>query len=838
MVAMLNELTFLNDTYFLNPAHVDLYRERYALKGADGLAIESDIYETFTRVVNYIYKNDKEHAAKALRKRIEKKLIDAGRPLAQAGTDTKNLFNCFVLGFADDTREAISELKRQHFNIQAQGGGTGMNFSTLRPRGSVCKKNQSRSSGAVGFITDISYQSSNIQQGGNRSGANMGTMEDWHPDLLDFVTRKSRSNWENVRKFAAITNEDDFSYFQWDNHYQWQQFNVSVMLSDKFIEAVMEDSKDPWQLQWRGTRWYLWRFENTVGPKSGKEHHREIVVTAPDETTARYKASSQVPFFNNKNMKLVEGPYDLTAKQWYRLICQNAWEDGCPGVIFIDLARRFHNGEYFNPLSSTNPCAEQFLPVNSVCCLASVVLPSFWKDGKFDWVDFKDTIHEAVRGLDNMTELNETGEVGIDANTRRERRIGLGTIGMAELLILAGKKYSSHEGREFARQVLKFLRDESYKASIELAIERNPFPGFDFEGFSKSYFFKSLPADIQGQIKQHGIRNVTVLTQAPTGTTGTITGYSQGCEPYYYMYLVRNSRVGTFADGSPAFRKWLADNNINYADFDYNVSNLRAATKLPDYFEEAHEISWEDHLKMQAVFASFVDSSVSKTINLPADATVEDVERAYLLAYQLGIKSTTIYRDGSKQQILESASKKAGASRPPTITPNHAPRRPEALECDIHHTSVKGEKWTVLVGLLNDKPYEVFCAPQEAFEIGAKYKKGTIRKNGGGKYNLELEDLTLKNISKLLQTDEHRALTRMLSISLRHGVPVSFIRSQLEKSEGTVVDFSKAVSRVLGKYKDDFSSTMKRTCTNCGSSNILAKAGCDECLDCNFQKCS
>lgn len=401
-----------------------------------------------------------------------------------------------------------------------------------------------------------------------------------------------------------------------------------------------------------------------------------------------------------------------------------------------------------------------------------------------------------------------------------------------------GLKYSSQKGRNFTSKILEFLRDKAYEASIELAKERGTFPAYEYKGYSQSEFFKTLPENIRNLIRRHGIRNVTILTQAPTGTTGTMVGYSTGCEPYFAMSFMRNSRVGSFSDGSPAFMMWLHDLGINYSDFGYSLNTLREDVEVPEYFEEAHDISWMDHLKMQAVFAKYVDSSVSKTINLPREATIEDVKSAYLTAYKLGIKSTTVYRDGSKQQILELIEKDSEGKRPKDIIKAHAPKRPVELPCDIYHTSVKGDKWTVLVGILDERPYEVFCAPQDNFEIAPKYKTGKLVKNGGGSYYLDTGDFKLKNISSYLKTDEHRVITRLLSTCLRHGVPMPFLSDQLAKADGTVVDFSKAVLRVLKKYGDLSTYLNKEhVCSSCGSTNVVINSGCPECLDCGTSKC-
>ena len=1174
----------LNQTYFFTEAHLNIARERYFLKDDEKQLIEQDINEVFAREVNHIYQNDLDHKENALRLRQEKKILPAGRPLAQSGTKTKNLFNCFVQGFEDDTKEAISKLKTNHLNIQAQGGGVGINFSTLRPRGAVCKTNSSRSSGAVGFITDISYQAANVMQPGNRclpgntrvamadgtyqkieqirsgdivvafdlttgkcipskvvkfyengkqevfryhlcnghtpestsshrwlnistnsetaprnnfriktveqmpksstkigipktteffgsihskwagilgfllgdgcftgetvklsntsleireefkkqipkdllqtiwendediyfstngkfqeylrsislwhckageklladeifkfdkesliklingliatdgwvnksefgicstsqkliddirlilrkfgingtiyidnrpkkgtditrnplwnftvkhpdsynkcieifnvpgkqyrakiknksinhrrrddvyfhtvkkieslgdkltfcieikhpdhlfvtefgishnSGANLGVLEDWHPDLFDFIHFKSEHNWENIREFTTIDNEDEFAYFQWNNPHAWQMFNVSVLLTDEFMNQVITDSKEQWHTHWNNVEWFLWTFVNPLGPKTGVQYQKQFTVSAPTIETAIAKASSQIPFYNIKALKLIKGPYTLTAKEWFHQLAISAHKDGCPGVVFIDLIRRYHNGEYFNKITALNACSEQPLPDNGVCALTSIVFPSFFINGQFDWDMCREAIWEAVRGLDNLLDVSKVGIDEIDLNVIKERRIGLGSTGIAELLILERIRYGSDEAIKYLEKLNKFKRDESYKASIELAKERGAFPAFNWEEYSKSQFIKELPQDIQDAIKEFGIRHVAILTVAPTGTTGTMIGYSQGCEPYYFMMMLRNSRVGSFHDGSPAFIKFLKDCDIDYSQYDFNLNKLRENIKVPDYFVEAHEITIEEHINTQAIFAKYTDSSVSKTVNIPNSATIEDVEKTFILAYKLGIKCTTVYRDGSKQQILEKI--KAKKDRPLKITQTTSPKRKREMNCDIHHTSVMGEKWTVLVGLLGEKPYEVFCAPQKSFELSNKFKEGKIIKINSGKYDLDLGDFKLKNITDLIETDEHRVITRLLSTALRHGVSIEFISDQLQKADGTVSDFSKAILRVLRKYQS-VESLLKPDfkCPQCGSINVILQGGCPQCIDCSWSKC-
>jgi ribonucleoside-diphosphate reductase alpha chain len=289
--------------------------------------------------------------------------------------------------------------------------------------------------------------------------------------------------------------------------------------------------------------------------------------------------------------------------------------------------------------------------------------------------------------------------------------------------------------------------------------------------------------------------------------------------------FTRHSRVGSYLDGCYDFIEYVQKNGDK---------------SLPDYFEWSHDIGWKDHLEMQNVFAKYIDSSVSKTINLPRSATVADVKRAYEYAYQLGyVKSTTVYVDGSKQQILETldgTSNPQSSIRPKRIVRHDAPKRPEVLPCEVHHTVVKGIKWVVMVGMLDDQPYEVFAGKQTKVEIDEKIDKGTITKVASNKYVLQANG-TKMSIREVFENSEQAALTRSLSTSLRHGADIAFIVDQLQKSEDNIVDFSKAIARVLKKYvKPVVKSRITNKCPNCGSHkvNVIPQGGCDVylCEDC------
>jgi ribonucleoside-diphosphate reductase alpha chain len=822
--------------FFRHPVHFEIAQDRYFLKDVHGEPIEKDISEVFARVVQHLtgfqfsmrydesagewlvftigdhqLSEDEEKAKRLLEVMLKRRLMGGGRILAQAGTKVENLNNCFVLG-SGDSREEISALLHQHLLIQSGGGGTGIDASVWRPRWSWVKGNQSRSCGAIGWISLISRQASLIQQGGNRSGANMGKLDDWHPDLLDFINWKTEHNWmQQFQGFSNVFDQEGYKLFEWNNAYEWQYFNVSVGLSDKFMRLLKDAPDTEWEFQWEGTLWRVWRY---------RAYGRDFEITAEDEAMAEGKVLSQMPF-NNKppDFKLMKGNYNLTVGQLWHRIAKNAHDDGCPGVIFIDRIRKYHNGEYFNPIVSTNPCGEQPLPKNGVCCLGGInIYYCLNLDGTVNETMFKEAIQLGVYMLNKVTNVTKTGITDLDESVLRERRIGLGVTGWHDALIANKLQYSSVEGRAWVEKWMRFLRDESYLASIEMAKSDGPFPAFEYEGYSKSLFFRSLPPHIQLLIKAHGIRNVTVNTIQPFGTTGTVWGTSSGCEPHFSGMFMRNSRSGSFKDGCFDYIKYVAEHG------DKN---------LPPWFEWSHDISWKDHLLMQNVFAQYIDSSVSKTINLSRSATVADVKRAYEYAYELGsIKSTTVYVDGSKQQILETldgTSNPVQSIRPQRIIRHDAPKRPAVLSCDIHHTTVKSVGWIVMVGMLDDQPYEVFAGKQTKVEISEEYTSGSITKVASNKYILQANG-TKMNIREVFENDEQAAMTRQISMNLRHGTDIAFVVDQLQKSGDSIVDFSKAVARVLKKYvKPASRAKISRKCPNCGSPkiNVITRSGCD-----------
>ncbi len=517
------------------------------------------------------------------------KFIPGGRILSAAGSGRDlSLYNCYVLPSPEDSRTGIIDVLREQTEIMSRGGGVGINLSTLRPRHSYVKKVNGRSSGAVSWGALYSFATGLIEQGGSRRGALMLILEDWHPDILEFIDIK--------RDMSQITNA-----------------NISVGISDKFMEAVEKD------LMW------------------------ELVF--PDTTHKAYDTEwdGDIEKWESKGYPVVVYQRIPARTIWYKII-ESAWSCAEPGIWFKDRSNKLSNSWYFAPLVSCNPCGEQPLPAYGVCNLGSLNLPKFlvktgdW-EWEMDWDKLERAVRLAVRFLDDVIDIDHYVLEGNRRRQTQERRIGLGTMGLAELLIRLKLRYGSPSSLKFIDKLYKFIATTAYKASIELAKEKGPFPMFDAEKYLQSGFMKNMPEEIRSQIAQHGIRNVTLLTQPPTGTTGTMVNTSTGIEPFFFWEYQRMSRLGVHTERASVYSEWL---ELNGPD-----------TPLPDYFVTAMDLTPEEHVKVVAAIQRWVDSAISKTSNLPADYTVEQTAQLYELMYKLGCKGGTIYRDGSRdQQVL------------------------------------------------------------------------------------------------------------------------------------------------------------------------------------------
>jgi ribonucleoside-diphosphate reductase alpha chain len=433
-----------------------------------------------------------------------------------------------------------------------------------------------------------------------------------------------------MRDFLEIKDEEAWTTFKFENLYKLQMYNISVGITDDFLDAVKNDTL--WPLVWKDKEWDLYDVEF----KKASGTSKKMEVTADCDKTAIWKVKKKIPFPSAKDTFEVISKRKIKATEIWEKLCYNAWADGCPGLINLTTARKFHNLEYERPLTSANPCAEQMLGPYSSCNLSSIILSSFVKNKIFDFKAFKSTIHTAVRFADNVIDNCDFPIPEIKEIALKERRVGLGTMGVHDMLIAMELNYASKEGRAVVEEILIVLRDEAYRASVELAKEKGSFP-FYKESYLQGAFIKTLPEDIQNSIAEYGIRNSLLLSQAPTGTISTLYNVSSGCEPWFSLSMQRNTRLGSYEDGCSAYIEW---------------KNNHPNEKLPAYFTTSQDILPGDHIKMMLLFSKYIDSSVSKTINLSRSATVEDVSKAFMLAMENGAKGITIFRDGSKEGVL------------------------------------------------------------------------------------------------------------------------------------------------------------------------------------------
>ena len=491
--------------------------------------------------------------------------------LMNAGTDLGQLSACFVLPVPDSIEGIFDAVKHQAM-IHKTGGGTGFAFSRLRPKGDVVRSTGGVASGPVSFMKVFDAATNEVKQGGKRRGANMGILRIDHPDVLDFVVLKER---EGILK----------------------NFNISVAITDKFMEAVMND-KD----------------YDLINPKIGKVVSR------------------------------------LNARAVWNLIVTLAWKTGDPGIIFIDRINKTESNPVpeLGPVESTNPCGEQPLYSYDSCNLGSINLANFVvkEDGKvdIDWTRLHETIRKSVHFLDNVIDANKYPIPEIQDVSHRVRRIGLGVMGWADMLILLGIPYNSEKALKLAETMMHFITTEGRKMSMELAEIRGSFPEFE-----KSIW------------KQRGyprMRNATVTTIAPTGTISIIAECSQGIEPHFaiaYMRNVAESLGENLIEVTPLFEKiaiqegFYSEELMEKVVKSWSIQNIQDIPEnIRKVFVTAHDITPEWHVRMQAAFQKYTDNAVSKTINFPVFATPHDVEKAYLLSYQLGCKGITIFRDQSK----------------------------------------------------------------------------------------------------------------------------------------------------------------------------------------------
>lgn len=522
-------------------------------------------------------------------------------------------------------------------------------------------------------------------------------------------------------------------------------------------------------------------------------------------------------------------------------------------------------------------CGEQNLPANSVCNLGSINLPKMlrrvgedWSDNwEVDWELLMDTVKTAVRFLDNVIDTTQYPTAASRQQQAIERRIGLGTLGLGEMLIRLKIRYGSEDCVQFLDKLYQAIATRAYLASVELAQEKGRFPKFRTEEFLQSGYVQRLPKHVQNSIKAYGIRNVTLLTQPPTGTTGTLVNTSTGIEPFFYWEYERTVRLGTHTERVNVYEEWLLEHGREAA--------------LPPYFVTAMDLQPAEHIRVQACIQKWVDSAISKTCNVPADYTKDEVRSIYELMYATGCKGGTIYRDGSRDvqvlNIKEEEGRKSAWVEGWDANGAYAPKRPEKIEAELilfDENNGSGPLIAV-VGLLEGRPYEVFAGPAHHFYIEVIFEDEHGNSDPEDHEYVYLDDLirdrhimsseiwqekdeTGRNHYHLMVrldgtpneewthcfhdfsqhfNQEHEFLTRMVSLNLRHGINPAYTSEQL--CHAKMGSFPHKLCKVLKKYVPEGTTQRSRHVPDCycppGESRIIHTEGCKQCLNCQWTKC-
>jgi ribonucleoside-diphosphate reductase alpha chain len=603
-------------------------------------------------------------------------LVPAGRVLFGAGSETEvTYFNCFVMPFIHDSRGGISDHRKQVMEIMSRGGGVGTNGSTLRPKNALAKGVNGKSSGAVSWLNDLSQLTHLVEQGGSRRGAQMIMMADWHPDIIDFIISKMQNPKilqflidtiddpqikkaaKNKLKFIPLSDEE----IEINEYILEQAGKDSSKFSKKIIDKAFErlnkgghyEVNDPEFLS--GANISVAITEDFMDEIENDEDHAlkfpDIDMYDDAQKEAYDKKWQDVG--DVREWKAMGYPLKthstIKAKELWNLINICATYSAEPGIFFIDNANEQTNAKaYGQKVVSTNPCGEQPLAPYSVCNLAALNLANAVdKEAKtVKWDQLERTIKTAVRLQDNVIDktfyfLEENREQALG-----ERRIGLGVMGLHDMLIWCSKTYGSKEGIEFVETLFEFIATTAYRTSIDLAKEKAPFPFLatqeNREKMLESGYAKKLPDTLREAIREHGIRNSHLLTIAPTGSTGTMVGVSTGLEPYFAFSYFRSGRLGKFIEVNAPIVEEYIQKHPEYSE-----------DSLPEYFVSAMDLPPEAHVDMQCSIQYWVDSSISKTVNAPKGYTVEEVEGVYKRLYFGGAKGGTVYVDGSRDaQVL------------------------------------------------------------------------------------------------------------------------------------------------------------------------------------------
>lgn len=579
----------------------EIFMQRYAYPG------ETKYSERSKAMAKHVASAEKEEDVEKYEKRFYDALstgdlVPGGRIIYGSGRNHQNLLNCYVIE-PEDTVESIGKTIQDMYRISCGGGGIGFNFSKIRPKGDDVGNVKNSAPGSVSVMQMINEIGNHVKAGKNRRTALMAELNVDHPDLLEFLHVKL--------DLSQLTN-----------------FNISVAITDKFIEAC--ENGDNWEFNFNN-KVYLVYQANRIS----SDGHSEIInIVALSEEDALERAKQHhLRLWDDKFEDVQEIKFSAI-ELWNRL-WENAVKSGEPGIFNVSLTNRYTNMSYFLEMNATNPCGEIPLDSYANCCLGHVNLSNMIdEEGKdIDWPRLAKTIRTGIRFLDNVLTVNHYPIEECKIAGERSRRIGLGTMGLHHMLIKLGIKYGSEKCIEFLDRLYATIRDESYLASMYIAREKGSFPEFNSKKYLSEEFAKTLPARIRMLIKEFGIRNAVMLTAAPTGTVSMVHGVSTGIEPIFAPMYNRRYREGNTWKQTLVLDPMFKEALMKGSDGRHIVG--------------AYDVRTEEHMAVQACIQRYTDNAISKTINLPEDASHEEVSRM-ALKFAPYLKGMTVYRAGSK----------------------------------------------------------------------------------------------------------------------------------------------------------------------------------------------
>lgn len=822
--------------------------KRYVRRGDDGKPCET-VEEMFWRVAYHVAKVETTWDKEVEPRAIEYYLLLAGKKFfpnsptfTGAGTPLGQLAACFVLPITDDMGKdsaGIFQTLRNAALIQQTGGGNGFSFSRLRPKGSIVKASAGQATGPVGFLRVYDHAFGEVAQGGTRRGANMAVLRVDHPDIEDFVACKTNEN--------AITN-----------------FNISVGVTDAFMQAVEADA------DW-----------NLVFPDITSPDYRQF------KGNLAQAAGSGIPLKVHKTIK---------ARELFEKIVTQAHHNGEPGMLFLDAANRSNPVPHLYALEATNPCGEQWLGPYENCCLGSINLAEhFGPDGTVDWEGLRQSVVSSVLFLDDVIEANAyvPAVPQLEEAAHNARRIGLGIMGLADLMYHTGIRYGDETSLEFASQVMEFVRYHAMLTSVDLAEQRGAFPAIQGSIYDPDALQWQPPVAqvaythdwdrplvdwnlVTNGIRKHGIRNAAQTTVAPTGTIATVAGCEgYGCEPVFALAYIRHvNDNGTdlmLNYVSPQFEHALEsaglDPEIREEIVEQVVSqgSCQGILDLPENirytFVVSSDITADEHVRMQAALQAFVDNSLSKTVNFPAGATAEDVATAYTLAWKLGCKGITVYVTGSREKVVLETNATASGKKKAEEQVGLAGYDEQKGQLYIWHDTKKPRP-----RFLKGYTYSIETPLGKTFV--------TINENGGDQ-PFEVFISTAKAGSDTAAVSE--AIGRLISFILRLASPVE-PRTRLKEvfrqlagigggrslgfGPNRVRSLPDGVAHALDEYltqfvdegiaasvhlngdnhseeplPDQFMLKIGDLCPECGQAAVVNEEGCRKCYSCGYSEC-